>query len=176
MPLNRISLGFTIGDLPEFCGPGDLADCLISLRKSERKEVKGLWAASLSEEGIRRLINLAFHASMVSEEGRFPSFRIVSHGKDNIRTIAECDVVLDTVDKLRRLAPAVSGDHSVALLVSDDTGPLRCVGLSIVDAMGFGANLDDLRLRRLVLHRLSICASKVLVNCALAIQWFPLEQ
>ena len=132
-----MSLGFTISDPPEFCGPSDLADCVISLRKHQRAQDKEWGTAPISDEGIRRLINLAYHTSMVSEEGRFPKFRVVSHRKDDIRTIAECDVTLDSVERLRRIAPTVSGDHSVALLVRDDTGPLTCVGLAIVDDMGF---------------------------------------
>jgi hypothetical protein len=137
VPLNRMSLGFTIGDLPEFSGPGDLADCVIALRKHEREQLTACTGAPISDEGIRRLIDLAYHTSMVSEEGRFPRFRVVSHGTNDLRTIAECNVTLDSVDRLRRLAPCVSCDHGVALLVRDDAGPLRCVGLAIVDDMGF---------------------------------------
>jgi hypothetical protein len=132
-----MSLGFTISDLPEFCGPGDLADCVVSLRKHQREQIKEWGTAPISDEGIRRLINLAYHTSLISEEGRFPMFRLVSHRKDDIRTIAECDVTLGSVESLRKIAPTVGGDHSVALLVRDDTGPLTCVGLAIVDDMGF---------------------------------------
>jgi DisA bacterial checkpoint controller nucleotide-binding len=131
-----MSLGLTISDLPEFCGPGDLADCVISLRTHQRERVKEWGTSPISDDGIRRLIDLAYHASMVPEEGRFPTFRVVSHRKDEIRTIAEFDVTLDSVETLRRLAPAVS-DHRVAIRVKDDNGPLTCVGLAIVDDMGF---------------------------------------
>jgi hypothetical protein len=138
VPLNRVSIGFTLSDLPEFCGPGNLADCIISIRNNHRERFNGWGTAPISDEGIRRLINLAYHTSMVPEEGRFPMFRVACHPKDGVRAIAECDVALDSVERLRRLAPAVSGSHSVALLVTDDTGPLRCIGLAIVDSMGFG--------------------------------------
>lgn len=137
MPLNSVLLGITIGDLPEFCGPGDLADCVISLRTQHREKNKEWGISPISDEGVRRVIDLAYHTSMVSEEGRFPTFRVISHRKDEIMTIAECDVTLDSVETLRRLAPAVSSDRSVALHVRDDDGPLKCVGLSVVDDMGF---------------------------------------
>jgi hypothetical protein len=136
LALNRITIGFTISDLPEFCGPSDLADCVVSLRAHERERLKGWGTAPISDSGIRKLIELAYHTSMASEEGRFPKFRFVSHRNDEMRTVAQCNISLDSVESLRRLAPGVNADRRVALLVSDEEGPLKCIGLALADDMG----------------------------------------
>ena len=88
MPLNTFTSGLTIGDLPEFCGPDDLSDAIISIRESglERGGDYSKLLAPISNDGIRRLITLAYHTSLVTEEGRYPRFRLISidHGAASI--------------------------------------------------------------------------------------------
>jgi hypothetical protein len=139
VPLNHvsISMGLQFGELPEFCGPDNLADLIISLRNSEELQFQGHEKSPLSDEGVRRIINLCYHASMACEEGRFPRFRVGCYVNDEVRKVASCDVALNSVESLRRLAPSVSGHQSTAICIEEDRGQLKCTGIAIVDDMGF---------------------------------------
>jgi hypothetical protein len=124
MPLDTFTVGLTIDDFPEFCGPEDLSDAIISLRKSER-DIK--WLAPISDDGIRRLFKLAYYTSLAPEEGRYPRFRLicVDTAPDNIFFAASFNTPINNVESLRRLAPAAS-ETGGALLVTECNGTLLC--------------------------------------------------
>jgi hypothetical protein len=144
MPLNTFTLGLFYGGLPEFCGPDDLSDAIISIRKSVLDLHAGDtgWLAPISDDGIRRLIQLAYYTSLTQEEGRYPRFRcmIADVGKGNIQLVASCTIPLDDVELLRRLAPAAS-ETDGALLVTELDGRLVCTGLVIMNDMGFATKV-----------------------------------
>jgi len=141
MPLNTFTLGPTIGDLPEFCGPDDLSDIMIALRKSQLEQHEGDagWLSPISDAGIRRLIQVAYHTSFAAEEGRYPRFRLINtdHGTDSIWFAADFNTPINDVESLRRLAPAAS-ETDGALLITEHDGSLLCTGSVIVSEMGFG--------------------------------------
>ena len=74
MPLNTFTVGLTISDLAEVCGPDDLADLAISLHAS----LVPSFRPPLSSDSVRRMIMLAFHTSLTQEEGRYPRFRLIN--------------------------------------------------------------------------------------------------
>lgn len=143
MPLNTFTGGLSSADLPEFCGPDDLSNAVISIRKSVVDLHAGDtgWLAPISDDGIRRLIQLAYYASLSQEEGRFPRFRcMIANLEGDIRLAARCSIPLVDVESLRRLAPAASGTEG-ALLVAELDGRLECTGLVIVNDMGFATQI-----------------------------------
>src|SRR5688572_12570158 len=111
MPLNSFTCGLTFQDLNEFCGPDDLRDAIISIRKS------GAFATPISDQGIRRLIKLVYYASLAPEEGRFPRSRFIVRkpGTGDVFIAGHFEVELKDIDTLRRLAPAVSGSDGALL-------------------------------------------------------------
>lgn len=139
MPLNTFSLGPRPVGLPEFCGPDDLSEVIISYREHDQRSE---WFAPISNDGIRQLINLAYYTSLVTEEGRYPRFRLMSvdYTTADIWYAAEFDTVIDDVESLRRLAPAVS-DTDAALLITEHDNVLHCIGSIIVSDMGFGTQI-----------------------------------
>jgi len=142
MPLNTFTLGLTLTDLPEFCGPDDLSDAIVSLRNSERPPFPGEWFAPISDDGIRRLIKLAFFTSLVAEEGRYPRFRMMNANVPELGfwLAATFNIPITDVDSLRRIAPAASETDS-ALLITERDGALHCTGSVIVNDMGFGTRI-----------------------------------
>ncbi len=140
MSLNTFTLGLNFTDLPEFCSPDDLSDGIVSLRRSqveEQKDGRG-WLAPLSDDGIRRLVKLAFYTSFATEEGRYPQFRMMSAnvGADSLWKAATFNLPISDMESLRRLAPAASETDS-ALLITEMEGQLHCTGSVIVGDMGF---------------------------------------
>jgi hypothetical protein len=144
MPLNTFTLGLTIGDLPEFCGPDDLSEAIVSIRESELERYDGdnKWLSPISNDGIRRLITLAYYTSFAAEEGRYPRFRLISanYNADSIRYATSFETQISDVESLRRLAPAVS-ETDGALLVTERDGVLLCIGSVILGDMGYGTKI-----------------------------------
>ena len=142
MPLNTYNLGFTISDLPEFCGPDELSDCIIKLRASMVQKHGGARSSPLSDDGIHWLIKLAYYTSLIAEEGRYPRFRLMStkHGPDSPWIAASFETPINDVDSLRRLAPAVS-ETDCALLVTERDGNLICTGSIMVSERGFATKI-----------------------------------
>lgn len=144
MPLNTFTVGLTVGDLPEFCGPDDLSDAIISIRESNLEHHGGdsKWLSPISNHGIRRLITLAYYTSFAAEEGRYPRFRLMSteHGKDSIGYAADFNTPINDVESLRRIAPAVS-ETDGALLITECDDTLLCTGSVIVSDMGFSTKI-----------------------------------
>src|SRR5262249_4270375 len=82
--LVRPPTGYDPPSVPKsLCNPRTLADLLIDAR-AWRKEA--FWsdgaaseaAAPLSDDAVRKLIDLAFYTSLAPEEGRHPRFKLVS--------------------------------------------------------------------------------------------------
>jgi hypothetical protein len=144
MPLNTFTMGLSCGDLPECCGPDDLSDAIISIRKSELDRHGGdsAWLAPISDDGIRRLIQLAYCTSLAQEEGRYPRSRLMNAdvGRGHLRLAASCTIPIDDVESLRRLAPAAS-ETDGALLVTEQDGRLVCTGFVIINDMGFDTQI-----------------------------------
>jgi hypothetical protein len=144
MPLNTFTRGLSFDDLPEFCGPDDLSDAIISIRKFRLDQLgnHAKLLAPISDDNLRRLIRLAYFTSLAQEEGRYPQFRCVNAdvGKSAIRLVASCTIPINDVESLRRLAPAASKTDG-ALLVTERDGSLVCMGFIIVNDMGFAANI-----------------------------------
>ena len=140
MPLNTITFGPPLTDLPEFCGPDELTDAVIRLRKYQLERIGEGYLSPISDAGIRRLIKLAYYTSLVAEEGRYPHFRLIctKESGDSIFATANFEVEIDGVEAFRRLAPSVS-ETDGALRVVERDGGLHCTGSMIVSEMGFGA-------------------------------------
>ena len=121
--------------LPErLCSQCDLADLLLHYLAFE---VPGL-RPPVSDDGIRRLIDLSFITSIAPEEGRFPRFNISCQQDFGAPfTVTRFDpIALDNVDALRRLAPSCT--HSeCALMVSQRDERMWCDGVVNVGQMGF---------------------------------------
>jgi hypothetical protein len=116
------------------CTQQALADLLLHYLKYEVPA----FHPPMSEEGIRRLIDLAFFASVTPEEGRFPRFRIAC--QENVGapfSVARFrEVEMDDVDKLRRLAPACT-HPDCALLVGERDNRLWCDGIVSIGPTGY---------------------------------------
>ena len=142
MPLNTFTLGIKLGELPEFCGPNDLADVIVAINSAPTCP-QG-FRPPISDDGIRRLVHLAYFASLATDEGRYPSFRMIcsaGYGTNSIWSAGQFCVPLDGVESLRRLAPAVS-DLDTALLISESEGEQReliCTGLALFHDLGFSS-------------------------------------
>src|SRR5688572_23014289 len=68
MALNSFTQGLSIIHSDEFSGPDDLSNGIISIRGDMKSNGLGDFSAPISDQGIRRLISLAFYASLAPEE------------------------------------------------------------------------------------------------------------
>ena len=138
MALNSFTVGLQIADLPQFCGPRDLSNTFVLIRRHLNPPgVDAEPFAPISDAGIHRLVQLAYQTSLAEEEGRFPEFKLVNARLDpsDSSLAATLAVRLDDLDSLRRLAPAVSGTHA-GLLVTEEADGLRCRGIVVTKEMG----------------------------------------
>jgi hypothetical protein len=136
----RFPVGYEAPSVPEsLSGPGTLAELLIHARHW-RKEAfgedgaAGEAAAALSDDGVRKLINLAFYASLVPEEGRHPRFKLVSQKYRSSLTVARFEPVLLDDLRLHRLAPACTRPDC-GLLVTEKQNELYCEGVVCVGGL-----------------------------------------
>lgn len=115
-------------------GPDQLSDVFLDwLAWDSSSPNMPNYFTSLSEGNIKRLISLCYFASQAQEEGRFPCFRVYSPligVGPNLRQIAsfEPSILIDGVEVLRRLAPAVSS-LDYALSIAEQDGLLICNGV-----------------------------------------------
>ena len=111
--------------LPDFCGPDELAKVVLMLRRWEKEETL---EGRISDTGLRRLLELAFHTSLSTEEGRHPRFRffVSAHGViDAMPPIARFDPPIPLrPDSLRRMVPAVSSRLHALKVVEAKNGGL----------------------------------------------------
>jgi len=135
--LNSLMLapgGYDPPALPHgFHGPDDLTEMVIYGRQYTQSTVSGGgsgWLAPLSDDGVKKLVNLVYYASLVPEEGRYPRFTVVCQDPRNeVFLVSRMDpLALDGVDPLRRLAPACT-EPNCALLVAERDGQIVCEGV-----------------------------------------------
>lgn len=114
--------------------PADLAGLLWHYKQWATHKEQHSFPAS--ERGLLRIIELAFYASMASEEGSYFQFNLVNRDGDGYAAARFDPVELDSVDALRRLAPACTHSDCALHVIDDDTGTLRCDGLDFVASLG----------------------------------------
>src|SRR5260370_38676764 len=109
--LVRLPTGYDPPSVPEsLCSPSALADLLIDARVW-RKEA--FWsdgaaseaAAPLSDDAVRKLIDLAFYTSLGPGEGRHPCFKLVSQKFRPPLMVTRFEPGPLDVSSLHRLAP-----------------------------------------------------------------------
>src|SRR5262249_24812613 len=116
-------------------GPGDLAKLILRYREwGAGSGPRVVGSAPISDEGLRSLIELAFYASMMPEEGRFFHFNLVNREASFPAAVFR-RVWLDSPDSMRRLAPACT-HQDCALRVFEEAGKLWCDGLEDIGPMG----------------------------------------
>lgn len=119
------------------CGPDELVDAILDYR--QRLKQHPLFdllfhppILFLDEQRIRAMVRLAYHASLLPDEGRYLKFRIVyspctfGHGIG----LGDLGQRIDSPDALRRLAPAVGGRETALLVgpqLDGDLAPWRIV-------------------------------------------------
>jgi hypothetical protein len=132
-------MGYDPPDIPEGpCSVSQLTDLILHFRPYELALAERGWSGpALSEHGVRRLIELAFYASLSPEEGRYPRTKLACPDSDSRAEIVMRfqPVLLDGVDVVRKLAPACVLPDS-ALLVSEKENHLYCDGLLQVGQLG----------------------------------------
>lgn len=110
-------------------GPGELAELIKHFR--EWTVGSGFFGQSpLSSQGLKNLLEFAFYASMMTEEGKFHRFNLVNRDF-SFQAAAFPPVWLETPDSMRRLAPACS-HKDCALRVFEENGKLWCNGLDVI--------------------------------------------
>lgn len=112
----------------------DLAELIVSLR-----QYGGVFASThLSDQAIRRLVQIAFHLSIREDEGRFPRLRLISGALDDYRLTAKfaSPLELDDVHELRRVTPAASAPDFALLVAELPSETLRCLGLANIGHLG----------------------------------------
>lgn len=112
----------------EFSGPHELGNLLCSALGDHPFRD----SFEFSGRSLRRLINLAFYASMAPEEGRFPRFALAIRSHEHAWVRARLDESLGSVNALRRLAPTCQGERD-ALWITEKDNELRCSGLLNLD-------------------------------------------
>jgi hypothetical protein len=129
--------------LPEgLYGPEVLADMIIAGRQYGRDQHSLDMLAPITDGGVRQLISLVYYASLLAEEGRFPRFKVLCQDmKGSISLVSRIkSVLLDSVEPLRRLAPACT-NPGCALLIAERNGQLFCEGVGTIGGMGYGTVL-----------------------------------
>jgi len=114
------------------CGPKALAELLI-----ESRRVGIGIAGPISDDGVRKLVNLIFFASLMPEEGRYPRYKLSCEpGERSPFLVTQIDPLPLDVNQIRRLAPACA-HPDCALLVAERDGSLWCDGVMNVGGMGY---------------------------------------
>ncbi len=124
----------------ELCGPREFAKALLQEFHAAQQSDFGNWLSfSCSDESVRGVIELAYYASLLEEEGRPTRVRIVFGDDDAdalpVPLLARFDapVVISDVADVMKIAPALSGQE-VALWMTERKGKkgeswLECLGL-----------------------------------------------
>jgi len=127
--------------LPDFCGPDELAKVVLMLRRWEKQQAL---EGRISEMGLRRLLELAFHTSLTTEEGRHPRFRFFVSAPSVVAEmppIARFDPPIPLrPDTLRRMVPAVSSRLHAVKVVEAKNG-LFADSVLAVDELGEAAGV-----------------------------------
>lgn len=131
---------WSLPDIPGLAGPDDLASVVRSYSTFTAEGGSSPpWRgeADRFHDVVGSAIKLAFHASMVQEEGSFPKLRLYIAGRSSNQPVVavKLDVPLPLdhagVSALKKLAPAANSLNHM-LLVTHDGASLRCAGLAVV--------------------------------------------
>ncbi|MCC6580874.1 MAG: hypothetical protein IT440_10575 [Phycisphaeraceae bacterium] len=92
------------------------------------------YTPQLTNDGLRRLLNLVYEASLMPDEGRYPRLELIVEWQQRRENYTDEEIPfasripLESSDALRRLAPCLRG-HNVRLLVTETTGCLYASAL-----------------------------------------------
>jgi hypothetical protein len=124
----------------KLCGPREFAKALLDEFHAVQQTDFGNWLSfSCSDESVRGVIELAYYASLLEEEGRPTRFRIV-FGDDDADSVPypllarfDTPVGITDVADVMKIAPALSRQE-VALWMTERKGKkgeswLECLGL-----------------------------------------------
>jgi len=141
MGLTRVRFDWAnLRTVNELCGPREFAKALLEEFHSVRQSEFGNWMSfSCSDESVRGVIELAYYASLLEEEGRPTRFTIV-FGGDDAQAIPypllarfQTPLCVNDVADVMKVAPALS-HQDLALWVTERKGKkgeswLECLGL-----------------------------------------------
>lgn len=151
MPFNTIHFELPPGwDGPdiysdtELHGHETLANLVICCRSEWGEVREACKGPEISDAAIRRAIELAYHASHLTEEGQFLRFVIVLGRPKDWRCTVEFDspIRLESPETLRKLSPAFA-PPDCALLVSEieKDGNLEILGACLAGQVGNGSKV-----------------------------------
>ena len=124
----------------ELCGPREFAKALLQEFHAAQQSDFGNWLSfSCSDESVRGVIELAYYASLLEEEGRPTRFRILFGADDAdalpLPLLARFDtpLAISDVADIMKIAPALTSQE-VALWMTERKGKkgeswLECLGL-----------------------------------------------
>ncbi len=112
---------WTAVDTPEFCGPEHLARAIQMFRRWDSAEAS---EGSVSNDGLQRVMELAFRVSLATEEGRHPRFALfvaAPVSEDHVELVTNFHPPIKlTPEVLRRLVPSVPADHALRVIEKDE--------------------------------------------------------
>jgi hypothetical protein len=128
----------------DFATPGDLAGIITAFRAWVRSNSNSSFQpiteqGAVSEQGLARLLLLAYQASFYTDEGRYTRARIFVPDMDraaravSVRHVFTPAKRLSTARMISQLAPTLVADDA-ALVVEETGGDLACVGIGLLDA------------------------------------------
>jgi hypothetical protein len=135
----------------DFATPSDLARIITAFRGwVQANSCPGFQPitkqGAVSEQGLGRLLLLAYQASFYADEGRYTRARVFVPGVDwqarplRINHLFTPPKQLGEPKMISQLAPTIVADDS-ALVVQETAGGLVCVGISLLDAEDAGRPL-----------------------------------
>ncbi len=111
-----------------FSGPDEFAEVLLTARGDCQRERRLF--GDISDEGVRRLVRVAYYASQAPNEGRFPRLTFFVPARDEeLNLLARLGDEL-TLPVLRRLGPALASEDC-AVVVGEQDGALRLAGIAV---------------------------------------------
>ncbi|MGQ0634291.1 MAG: putative sensor domain DACNV-containing protein [Planctomycetaceae bacterium] len=146
MGLTRIRCDWKLMPPPaRRCGPQDFARSLLGELHAVQETEVGAWVkCASSDESVAQVIELAYYASLLEEEGRAPRFRVVFGVEKEDRLpfppVARFDPPLPIGDvwDLVKIAPAFSR-RNVALWLADWSGAAGQATMECRGLLNFGA-------------------------------------
>lgn len=148
MGLTRVRFDWAnLSSFRQLCGPREFAKALLDEFHAAQRSDFGQWLEfSCSDESVRGVIELAYYASLLEEEGRPTRMRIV-FGADDAESIPypllarfHAPLAITDVSDVMKIAPALAG-QDVSLWITERKGGggsswLECLGLlnSAVDS------------------------------------------
>ena len=132
MSWNTIKHNVDLSSVGVPSGPGTLAEILLSARS------RRALTSHLSDDGLKKLIKLAYYASQQSEEGRYPTCRFFSYRvadkDDELNTVAVFNPPIELdLAVVRRLAHIAPRERN-ALVITEDGDRLVVTRLMSLDS------------------------------------------